>query len=211
MLANKKTYEILTPEAVGITTNNIVLGKHSGRHAFESRLKELGYALEQEEMNRCFEEFKLLCDKKKDVEDEDIIAIVTHSATADDEADDAYKLDWFAVQTSNITSATCTVCLKHGDEKVERVCLGDGPVDAAISAIEQIIKPVEHTFELYQINSVSRGQDTLGDVHVKLNASGRTFTGHGLSTDIIEASILAYLRACSKLSSWTEKQAAMAM
>jgi 2-isopropylmalate synthase len=103
------------------------------------------------------------------------------------------------------------VCLKHGDEKVERVCLGDGPVDAAISAIEQIIKPVEHTFELYQINSVSRGQDTLGDVHVKLNASGRTFTGHGLSTDIIEASILAYLRACSKLSSWTEKQAAMAM
>ena len=211
VLANKKTYEILTPEAVGITTNNIVLGKHSGRHAFESRLKELGYALEQEEMNRCFEEFKLLCDKKKDVEDEDIIAIVTHSATADDEADDAYKLDWFAVQTSNITSATCTVCLKHGDEKVERVCLGDGPVDAAISAIEQIIKPVEHTFELYQINSVSRGQDTLGDVHVKLNASGRTFTGHGLSTDIIEASILAYLRACSKLSSWTEKQAAMAM
>ena len=152
-----------------------MLGKHSGRHAFESRLKELGYALEQEEMNRCFEEFKLLCDKKKDVEDEDIIAIVTHSATADDEADDAYKLDWFAVQTSNITSATCTVCLKHGDEKVERVCLGDGPVDAAISAIEQIIKPVEHTFELYQINSVSRGQDTLGDVHVKLNASGRTW------------------------------------
>ena len=84
VLANKQTYEILTPESVGITTNNLVLGKHSGRHAFDDRLKELGYTLEKDELTRCFEEFKVLCDKKKEVEDSDLITIVTHSATEDD-------------------------------------------------------------------------------------------------------------------------------
>ncbi len=211
VLANKKTYEILTPEAVGIYTKNIVLGKHSGRHAFEDRLKELGYNLEPDELNACFEEFKTLCDKKKDVNDEDIIAIVTHSATSEDEQADGFKLDWFAVHTSNFTTATCTVSLKKDGEKFEDVCLGDGPIDAAFNAIDRIIKPEPHTFELYRINSVSSGKDTLGKVHVKLIAGGRTFTGHGLSTDIIEASILAYIGACNKLSAWTaHKNAATA-
>lgn len=208
VLANKKTYEILTPEAVGIHVQNLVLGKHSGRHAFEDRLKELGYALTPEELQRCFEEFKVLCDKKKVVNDEDIVAIVTHSATADDEQVDGYKLDWFAVHTSNFTTATCTVSLKLGEEKFEDVCLGDGPIDAAFNAIDRIIRPVPHTFELYRINSVSSGKDTLGEVHVKLIAGDRTFSGRGLSTDIIEASILAYLSACNKLNEWTARTAA---
>ena len=210
VLANKKTYEILTPEAVGITTNNLVLGKHSGRHAFEERLKELGYILETEELNACFEEFKALCDKKKDVTDDDIVAIATHSATADDEVQDGFKLDWFSVHTSNFTTATCTVSLMKDGQKFEDVCLGDGPVDAAFNAIDRIIKPEKHTFELYRINSVSQGKDTLGKVHVKLDAGGRTFTGHGLSTDIIEASILAYISACNKLSAWTARKNAVA-
>ncbi|MBQ8507810.1 MAG: 2-isopropylmalate synthase [Clostridia bacterium] len=206
VLANKMTYEILTPESVGISTKNIVLGKHSGRHAFEDRLNELGYKLDSEELKSCFEEFKVLCDKKKDVTDEDIIAIVTHSATADDEEADGYKLDWYAVQSTSMTTSTSTVSLKLGDEKFEAVCLGDGPVDAAFSAIDQIIKPVEHTFELYRINSVSEGKDTLGEVHVKLNAENRSFQGRGLSTDIIEASILAYISACNKLGAWIARQ-----
>ena len=206
VLANKMTYEILTPESVGISTKNIVLGKHSGKHAFEDRLQELGYTLDAEELKSCFEEFKVLCDKKKDVTDEDIIAIVTHSSVADDEEAEGYKLDWFAVQTTSMTTATSTIALKLGEEKFEAVCLGDGPVDAAFSAIDQIIKPVEHTFELYRINSVSEGKDTLGEVHVKLIAGNRTFQGRGLSTDIIEASILAYISACNKLQAWTAKQ-----
>ena len=207
VLSNKKTYEILTPESVGVRVNNIVLGKHSGKHAFESRLKEMGYELGYEELLRCFEEFKILCDKKKDVTDADIEAIVTHTATDEAEADDGYKLDWFAVHTSNFTTATCTISLKMGDEKFESVCLGDGPVDAAFNAIDSIVKPVPHTFELYRINSISEGKDTLGAVSVKLTAENRTFSGRGLSTDIIEASILAYISAINKLRAYTAQNA----
>lgn len=201
ILANKQTYEILTPEAVGIHTNNIVLGKHSGKHAFESHLSEMGYTLSQEELLRCFEEFKVLCDKKKTVDDADIEAIVMHKAASaqSTESDDGYKLDWFAVHTSNFTTSTSTVCLKLGNEKIEGVSLGDGPIDASFKAIDTIVKPTEHTFDLYNINSISEGKDTLGDVTVKLSANGRSFTGRGLSTDIIEASILAYLIALNKI------------
>ena len=206
VLSNKKTYEILTPESVGVRVNNIVLGKHSGKHAFEARLKELGYELAPEELLRCFEEFKVLCDKKKDVNDADLEALVTHSATEDAETTDGYKLDWFAVHTSNFTTATSTVCLKLGDEKFEDVCLGDGPIDAAFQAIDRIVKPVEHTFELYRINSISQGKDTLGEVSVKLTAENRTFSGRGLSTDIIEASILAYISAVNKLRAYTARK-----
>ena len=205
VLSNKKTYEILTPESVGVRVNNIVLGKHSGKHALETRLKELGYDLSAEELLRCFEEFKVLCDKKKDVTDADLEAIVTHSATEESETTDGYKLDWFAVHTSNFTTATCTVSLKYGDQKFEDVSLGDGPVDAAFQAIDNIVKPVEHTFELYRINSVAQGKDTLGEVSVKLTAGNRTYSGRGLSTDIIEASILAYISAINKLRAATEK------
>lgn len=206
VLANKKTYEILTPESVGIFAQNLVLGKHSGRHAFESRLKEMGYELESAELERCFEEFKDLCDKKKDVTDADLEAIVTHSATVEDEnVENGWKLDWFAVHTTNFTTATATVSLKLNENKQEAVCLGDGPIDAAFNAIDQVMKPVAHTFDLYRVGSVSRGKDTLGEVHVKLNAAGRTFSGRGLSTDIIEASILAYINAVNTLNAYTAK------
>ncbi|MBE5766766.1 MAG: 2-isopropylmalate synthase [Clostridiales bacterium] len=205
VLANKKTYEILTPEAIGIATNNIVLGKHSGKHAFEERLQDLGYNLSKEELQSCFEEFKDLCDKKKTVTDADIMAIVRHLAVAD-EVENGYALDWFAVHASNFTTATCTVCLLKEDVKYEDVSLGDGPIDAAFNAIDRIIKPVEHSFDLYRIESVSSGKDTLGEVHIKLSANGRSFSGRGLSTDIIEASILAYIGACNKLGAWVERR-----
>lgn len=207
VLANKQTYEILTPEAVGIRTNNLVLGKHSGRHALETRLKELGFELSQEELTRCFADFKVLCDKKKEVSDADLEALVTHTAIDEDTEVEGYKLGWFAVNTSNFTTATATVCLKdlNGEEYTD-VSLGDGPIDAACRAIDNIIKPEAHTFDIYQINSISQGKDTLGDVHVTLKADGRSFTGHGLSTDIIEASILAYLGAANKLKAYSDRR-----
>ena len=200
VLANKKTYQILTPETVGISSNNIVLGKHSGRHAFEAHINEMGYTLSEEELNKCFEEFKSLCDKKKNISDADIEAIILHNTSADDETrPDEYTLDWFAVHTSNFTTATSTVCLIKNGKKYEDVCLGDGPIDAAFKAIDRIVKPVKHTFDFYTINSISEGKDTLGDVTVKLLAGDRSYVGRGLSTDIFEASILAYIKALNKM------------
>ncbi len=207
VLANKQTYEILTPEAVGIHTNNIVLGKHSGKHAFESHLKELGYTLTPEELVACFEDFKVLCDKKKTITDSDIEAIVLHKAAVE-EVDESktFVLDWFDVHTSNFTTSTSTVCLKIGDEKFEGVSLGDGPIDASFKAIDNIVNPVEHTLELYTINSTSEGKDTLGDVSVKLKAADKTYVGRGLSTDIIEASLKAYINAVNKMQASVQKE-----
>ena len=207
VLANKKTYEILTPESVGIRMDNIVLGKHSGKHAFAARLKEMGYELPDEELARCFEEFKVLCDKKKNVTDQDILAIVTHSTTTDEAEVDGYKLMWFAVHTSNMTTSTSVVRLELDGQQFEAVCSGDGPVDAAFEAIDQIIRPVEHSFDLYRINSISPGKDTMGDVSVKLSCDNRTFSGRGLHTNIVEASVRAYISAMNKLRAYAARRA----
>ena len=206
VLANKKTYEIMTPESVGIHVNNLVLGKHSGRHAVGQRLEELGFVLSKEELDRCFEEFKTVCDKKKNITDADLEAIVTHNTNVvyEDEAE-GYKLDWFQMSTSNFTTATCTVSLEKDGEKKQDVALGDGPIDAAYNAIDSIIQPSPHSFDIFNIHSISEGKDTLGDVTVKVNAYDRTFTGRGLSTDIMEASINAYLKALNRMAAYEEK------
>ena len=122
-----------------------------------------------------------------------------HNASVEAITVGGYELDWFAVHTSNFTTSTSTVSLIKDGEKFESVCLGDGPVDASFKAIDQIIHPVEHSFDIFSINSISEGKDTLGDVTVKLSAGDRTFKGRGLSTDIIEASIVAYINAANKM------------
>ena len=199
VLANKATYEILTPESVGIHEETIILGKHSGRHAFATRLQEMGYRVTPEELDATFREFKELCDKKKSVTDADIRAIFTHHRVTPLGSDDDWKLDFFSVHTCNFTTATATVSLKHGDQKSVTACLGDGPIDAAFQAIDTLIHPPKHSFDVFTINSISEGKDTLGDVMIKLRTGDQTFTGRGLSTDIIEASIFAYLGALNKL------------
>lgn len=195
VLANKSTYEILTPESVGIKKNHLVLGKHSGKHAFQNHLLEMGYELTPEELTKCFEKFKELCDKKKTVTNRDIEALVSYKTVESE----GYTLDRFDVHSGNFTTATSVVRLKKGKKRYQDVSLGDGPIDAAYNAIDKIIAPVPHTLENYTINSVSEGKDTLGEVMVKLSANGKTFSGRGLSTDIIEASILAYLNAVNKM------------
>lgn len=209
VLANKQTYEILTPESLGIQVNNIVLGKHSGKHAVADRYRQLGYALSKEELMACFEEFKILCDKKKSITDADLEAIAEHRAVSFLEAEEhGYRLNWFSVHTSNFTTATCTVSLEKDGQRYEDVCLGDGPIDAAFNAIDKIVQPAEHTFDIYNIHSVSEGKDTLGDVTIKLMSEGKTYTGKGLSTDVIEASITAYIKAVNKLCAATQKKEA---
>lgn len=195
VLANKSTYEIMTPESVGIQKNQMVLGKHSGKHAFSERLKELGYELSDDQIVDAFTKFKELCDKKKTVTDGDIEALVTNTEIVDGK----YKLVSFDVKTMGKVGVCSSICLKHEDEFVEQKSLGDGAIDALYAAIDKIVQPPEHVLDKFNISAVSEGQDTLGEVTLKLNSQGKTYSGRGLSTDIIEAGIMAYLNAINKL------------
>ncbi|MBO5909028.1 MAG: 2-isopropylmalate synthase [Clostridia bacterium] len=195
VLANKSTYEIMTPESVGIQKNQMVLGKHSGKHAFSERLKELGYELTDDQIVDAFGKFKELCDKKKTVTDGDIEALVNNTEIVDGK----YKLVSFNVKTMGKVGVCSSICLKHEDEFVEQQSLGDGAIDALYAAIDKIVQPPEHVLDKFNISAVSEGQDTLGEVTLKLNSGGKTYSGRGLSTDIIEAGIMAYLNAINKL------------
>lgn len=196
VLADPATYEIMDPAAIGLKKSRLVLGKHSGRHAFEDRVKELGYRLSETELQRFFDEFIAQCDRKKEVTDGDIEAIITNKMAQNG---GYYKLVRFDLFSSNAAKATCTVQLEHGDEMLEEVALGDGPVDAAYNAVDKLVDAPPHTLEDYAIRSTSEGKDALGEVMVKIKAGDRTFTGRGLSTDVIEASILAYINGINKL------------
>lgn len=195
VLANKSTYEIMTPESVGIQTNQMVLGKHSGKHAFSERLKELGYELTDDQIVDAFSRFKELCDKKKTVTDGDIEALVSNSEVVDGK----YKLVSFDVKTMGKVGVCSSICLKHEDEFFEEKSLGDGAIDALYAAIDKVVKPPKHVLDKFNISAVSEGKDTLGEVTLKLNCDGKTYSGRGLSTDIIEAGIMAYLNAINKL------------
>ncbi len=195
VLANKSTYEIMTPESVGIQTNQMVLGKHSGKHAFSERLKELGYELSDDQIVDAFSRFKELCDKKKTVTDGDIEALVSNTEVVDGK----YKLVSFDVKTMGKVGVCSSICLKHEDEFFEEKSLGDGAIDALYAAIDKVVKPPKHVLDKFNISAVSEGKDTLGEVTLKLNCEGKTYSGRGLSTDIIEAGIMAYLNAINKL------------
>ena len=196
VLQERTTYEIMTPESIGIKQKSMVLGKHSGRHAFETRLNELGYTLSPEEINALFKVFKQICDKKKTVSDSDLEAIVHNCASVGTEH---YLLENFDVHSGKDSTAVSVIRLKNGKGSYEEVSLGDGPIDAAYNAIDKIMDMPANELMAYSINSTSDGKDALGEVVVKLRNGERVTTGRGLSTDIIESSILAYLSAANKL------------
>ncbi|NLY10850.1 MAG: 2-isopropylmalate synthase [Firmicutes bacterium] len=197
VLANKSTYEIMTPESIGLSTNRMVLGKHSGRHAFEDRLKSLGYQLSKEKLDEVFQSFKELADRKKVVSDRDIEALVAGGVGSFPEA---YQLSRLVINSGNTITSTATVKLTKSDQQkeIEEVSTGDGPVDAAFKAIDRI---VDLEFELvdYSLRSVTEGKDAQGEVLVKIRKADQHFTGRGLSTDIVEASVKAYLNAKNKM------------
>ena len=195
VLNNSLTYEIMSPEMVGIGRNAIVLGKHSGRHAFEERLKEMGYDMDAEGINALFVKFKELADRKKTVYDRDIEALITDSLP---EKAEVYRLIYHHVISGNQTVATASVRLGTETEIVEEACCGDGPVDAAFKAIEKAIG-CSICLKDYQIKAVTSGEDALGEATVRVEQDGKTFSGRGLSTDIIEASAKAYLNAINKM------------
>ena len=194
VLANNKTYEIMTPASIGLEKNAIVLGKHSGKHAFADRLKDLGYTFDDERLAYCFDKFKELADRKKDVSDMDLRALVELDKF---DIPAEYVFDSFVINSGNKMTATAVVKLIHNGEVLEEAATGDGPVDAAFNAVE---KCVDMSFRLedYIVHSVTGGKDAQGEVVVKLEKDGKKSRGRGLSTDVVEASARAYVDAINR-------------
>ncbi|MEG0570266.1 MAG: 2-isopropylmalate synthase [Oscillospiraceae bacterium] len=195
MLAFPKTYQIMSPDLIGIPQNRIVLGKHSGKHAFNDRLVTLGYILSSEQLDETFVSFKQLADKKKEVTDSDIEALVSSHSF---EKKKKFEFIRFVINSGNTITSTASVQLKVDEQIVEKVATGEGPINACFCAIDKISK-LSITLENYTIQSVTAGRDALGEVVVKIKYNDNTITGRGLSTDIIEASIKAYLNAINKI------------
>ena len=194
VLSEKSTYEIMTPESIGLTQNRMILGKLSGKHAFEERLKELGYSLSQDEIAKAFEKFKQLADKKKEVTDRDIEALAGENVL---EVAEIYNLDSFQINSGNKTISTAMVSLIRNGNVITEAATGDGPVDAAFNAIERA-SGVSLELEDYGLRAVTEGKDALGEVTVKVLRNDNRFIGRGISTDIMEASVKAYLNAINR-------------
>lgn len=197
VLKDSRTYEIMTPQSIGLPTNRIVLGRHSGRHGLKKRLVDLGYRLSEEELDRAYQRFLAIADKKKEVFDEDLAIIIEDEKR---DVGEIYQLKTFHILSGNQIIPTATLCVEVKDKLVQEAACGDGPVDAAFKAIDKITQ-ISVKLEDYSLRAVTGGKDALGEVMVKITQNGRTVFGRGASTDIIEASIKAYLNALNRLQS----------
>ncbi len=218
MLKNNQTYEIMRPEDVGVSQTNLVLGKHSGRHALRNRLAEMGHALDESELDQAFTRFKELADRKKVITDADLEALIADEFY---QPLSVYTLDGLQVTCGTMGMPTATVRLKGPDGRVQtQVSMGTGPVDATYKAINAIINTPNTLLE-FNIHAITEGIDALGEVTVRVQGNNghqtmdaqkelpysRIYGGHGADTDIIVASAKAYINALNKLIiSQTEKQ-----
>lgn len=195
VLKERITYEIMRPEDVGVTGTKIILGKHSGRHAFKERLMRLGFVLKEDQIEKAFKGFKELADKKKEVFDEDLETIVDEEIS---KIPEELKLEHFHITSGDSIKPSATIKIRFKGKPFEISSSGDGPVDACYKAIDKAIKIGGKLLD-YQIKSVTSGKDALGEVSVKIGSKGAVVSGRGASTDIIEASIKAYINAVNKL------------
>jgi 2-isopropylmalate synthase len=197
VLADRLTYEIMRAEDVGAVGSQIVLGKHSGRHAFASELAKLGFDLSPEEVGRAFLRFKELADRKVELSGKDLEAIVTDEVYTGE--DEAFELVSLQVSGGTATAPTATVRVRRvaDDTLIDESAMGDGMVDAACGAIRRAAG-IAGTLESFNVAAVTGGMDALGDVTVQVEVDGQRFTGRGVSTDIVEASARAYLNALNK-------------
>lgn len=202
VMTERTTYEIMDPADVGLEGSRIVLGKHSGRHAFTRALEELGLSLGPDDVQRAFVRFKDLADRKIRITDADLEAIVVDEIAS---GDDEYELMGIQVAGGTHLSPTATVRLRRGDDVVDESAIGDGMIDAACGAIQRATG-VAARLESFNVSSVTEGIDALGDVTVVLAVGDgspqrpvRKAAGHGVSTDVVEASARAYLGAVNKL------------
>ena len=195
VLANRATYEIMDPLEIGLEGNRIVLGKHSGRHAFADALEKVGISIDADHMNRAFARFKELADRKIQITDQDLAAIVSEEVGSGKE--DVLVLESLASGGGTHLSPTATVRLRRGEELIEESAMGDGMIDAACGAIQRAAG-VEARLITFNVSSVTGGTDALGDVVVQLDIDGRRVTGRGVATDVVEASARAYLAAINR-------------
>lgn len=194
MLKNRDTYEIMTPESIGYTKSKIILGRHSGRHGLAKRLQQLGYNVNDEELNKVYNAFIKLADKKKEVFDDDLRILMGDSIKKDT---DYYELDYLQIISGSHSIPSAVVKIKCSDKILEESSTGDGPVDAVFRAIEKGLE-IRPEIESYQVRSVTSGRQAMGEVILRIRGKYGAFTGRGVSTDIIEASAKAYLSALNK-------------
>jgi 2-isopropylmalate synthase len=193
----------MDPATVGIPKTSLVLGKHSGRHAFRERINFLGYTLDDAQLQAAFDKFKALADKKKEVFDEDLEALVDDQLNL---SNDLWELVGLQVTAGGKTTPTATVTLRDSSgQTVQDASVGDGPVDAIYSAIQRLTG-IKMVLTDYRIRSITKGTEALGEAHVELEHSGRKIRGRGLSTDILEASARAYLAAINRMRSLSNRE-----
>jgi len=205
VLKEKLTYEIMTPESVGITKSSIVLGKLSGRHAFRERLKDLGYRLSDSDLERAFNRFKQLADKKRDIFDEDIESIVVEEILR---MPRRFKLVYINVVAGNVTVPTATVQMEVDGKLLQEAGFGDGPVDATFKTIKKITRTKSKLLQ-FAIHAITSGTEAQGEVTVRLEEKGNTVIGQGADTDVIVASAKAYINALNKIEFKKQKLVGM--
>ncbi|MFH1737085.1 MAG: 2-isopropylmalate synthase [Actinomycetota bacterium] len=194
VLKERTTFEALDPRRVGWQTSRIVLGKTSGRHGLKQRLEDLGYEMEEEQLNSAFERFKTLADKKHEITDDDLEAIIAEDIRA---ASAVYSLEYIKTSSGTNETPTAKIILKKDGRLIERTEVGDGQVDAACRAIDEAVG-LEPRLQSYNVSAITGGLDAQGDVTIRLEIEGKQVLGRGVSTDIIEASAKAYLNAINK-------------
>jgi len=203
VLKNKLTYEIMKPEDIGIPSNKLVLGKHSGRHAFINRLRELGVDPATIDVQKAFAAFKVLCDKKKVVYDDDILALANEESRR---TADIFELVDLRVTSSTRTDPHAAVTLRVSGQEQSAEATGDGMVDACYKAIYKIAK-ANPTLERYSVKSITGGTDALGEVSCLVREDGMTVAGQGAHSDIVMASALALVNALNRLKTRAQRQA----
>ncbi|NLW07635.1 MAG: 2-isopropylmalate synthase [Clostridia bacterium] len=195
VLKERTTYEIMNPAMIGLIQDNIYLGKHSGRHALRQRLEQLGFKLNEAELDRAFARFKNLADRKKEISDRDLEAIVAHEVK---DIPEKFVLEHIHISTGNRVVPTATIGLRLNGTLREEAACGEGPVDAAFNAIDKATG-IPVCLKSYHLSAVTGGKDAVGEVTVKVEYNNKVYIGRGISTDILEASARAYLNAVNKV------------
>ena len=195
VLKNRMTYEIMEPETVGLQSNRLVIGKHSGRHAFKQRLSDMGYDISEEDLNRLFEKFKELADKRKEILDEDIEVLVAEEILR---VPDRFKLDYLNVVSGTVAVPTATVKLRIDGQEAQSAGFGVGPIDATFNTIAKMTGTRSQLMR-FSVNAISGGMDAQGEVTVRLKENGLVALGKGADPDIITASAKAFIHGLNRL------------
>ena len=202
LLKDKRTYEIMLPEQVGLSEGSLVLGKHSGRHAFRAKLETLGYRLSEEELSAAFLRFKKLSDQKKEIYDEDIETLLSEGSGTPEA--DRFRLERLAVSGGTLVPPTATIVLSVDGEERQMAGLGSGPVDAIYRTLSNLTGTTARLLT-FTIKGITGGSDALGEVTVRLESEGRVAAGHGADTDILVAAARAYLEALNRIERKKER------